>query len=262
VSARYIIGHTPCTPALVQNSLVLDITTRLAETQPDWDVTVARLKERPKYHAGKIQPGAFPGLLAEDHIRVSLERICGTMSAVTFNPIPDGARAEPYEFHYREQGHELVAQRGDQIVSEYDALLVADGLPVVFEVRSGRYWGGPNPLSGIANALLPTSFSSKLSPIREFFGRDCAYVLVIPRDEIKPQSLRQQAFRQMGGIIVPLYCDYAAFRSFEVPKVIRRYDLHAPVRPLRQIPAKRHAKRSRPQANKDGDLWLWDITKP
>lgn len=241
-----------------QNDTLRYLTARLTEAPPTWDAAVARFKERPQYRCGGMDTGAIAGFLAEDWVHASLERICQEMgNSVQPCRIEDGLRIGRYEFRYRSNGYHLTIREAGQDAAELDAVLVVDNLPVVFEVRSGAV----PPATGPAHVM------RKLAPIKELFRRSCGYVLVAPRGYVAPS-----AFQQNGGMLVSLPWSRAEYKQREVPDVIRRHELtgdlpggaigHRTPEPLREVLRKRRKPRRKLQYRGNGDLWMWNVTKP
>ncbi len=238
---------------LTKNSLLEEITQKLAGAGPNWPEVVKRFKEsklfRKRNYKGKPN---FYSKLSEIHLRESLERICGVYNGhIKFDSIKPLESTKNFTFNLHPHGN-LRVQRNDDWNehTEYDELLVVDGLPVLFEVklqrpRSSSFTNGLGSSNGISNgtrkvingmpsspsslgtnhALRPGRLSYLLAPIREYFGKEeCGYVLVIPPENTMTTSPYRQAFLEQNGILVPFYTGRKEFRV-EVDKIKGEYGI-------------------------------------
>lgn len=201
-----------------------------------------RLKRHSRYAE------SFLSLFGEYLVKSDLEIICTGNSSVEFNPIQDGDSTERYLFQRRKDQLVVVdklksATTGDTVdYSELDDILVVSGLPVLFEVKlvsnySDKQNSGKGHLKergetprnpsnlGLRSGLTQKGVARVIDPTVDFFGRDCGYVVIAYPDLIQPDRRTQEAFRRMGGILVPFYYDRDTYRNQIIPRVIEKYGL-------------------------------------
>jgi hypothetical protein len=160
-----------------------------------------------------------------------LEDICTFFGdRVRYSPIQPGESTENYSFQRRRGRQTVVVGPNGEDYSDLDYLLVADGLPVLFEVKIKKYRAGSNRRKagtrGVVHAMKPERVDYLLAPLREYFGTDCGYVLIVSNDQIARRSTVQRAFKEQNGILVPYYTDRTTL-SMDVSRVAVWYDLHA-----------------------------------
>ena len=121
--------------------------------------------------------------------------------------------------------------------NEYDKLIILDNLPVVLEIKIGRWRqsgrhkkvknksrsGGSWLRKGIKQYLMQEFYDRKLDPIKEFFKSDVGYVMIIPKNyyykQINSNSSLVNQFHNNNGIVVPFFTDRHSFRK-EVEEIV------------------------------------------
>jgi len=124
---------------LTHTELLRTITSQLNSRPVDWDEVLDRFKRHPLIGQRTIGTNLLSETLSKIHLRVSLEQICAPFSdLVNFDPIADGSNTDNYVF--RHQHGRLAVYRSDgSIYTVLDQLLLVDGLPVLFNMRTGSY---------------------------------------------------------------------------------------------------------------------------
>jgi len=211
-----------------RNELLYRISQRLSRRRPNWD----RIMETaaPLFESSNVPTG---GKLAEMHLRVALEEINDELEArdrVVFDPISHDDSTRNYYFTNYESGLRVLRKSDGQVYSEIDDIVVVDGLPVLFEIKTGKnYRKSPSNRRkgaslGAKHAMEAGRMEYLLHPIKECFGTSvCGYVLVIPPEHIVPTFQHQQRFRLSGGLLVPLYTDAESYKG-EVSRRISDYE--------------------------------------
>ena len=206
---------------LEQNELLIEITKKLSGTDPCWDKIATKFKDIPHDYRRKYNENNLASHLSETHARVSLENICKNyQDRIVFDPIKNGQRTENYLF---EINCELKVKRlnNGEDYTDIDELLLIDGLPVIFEIKVGKYRYHVNsrkhPASpssrGVAYAMNEQRIDYLIDPVKEFFGCNPGFVLVTTKDHIRKYNPTQNHFRELGGILVPLYTDRICYKK-------------------------------------------------
>ena len=143
------------------------------------------------------------GSIAEIALRYLLKKHCLASQKLQADPIPDESKTVNYRFKYDKKGGLGVfsRERGIQ-VTEYDATVLVDDLPVVFEVKmSGKTTNGC-----LYDALKPNKVLGKVGPLAEYFGKnEFGYVVATPSDLMREVDPYQVRFKAYGGILLPFF---------------------------------------------------------
>lgn len=178
----------------------------------DWDSAAKRFSEYGKRYG----LSELPGRIADVELNIFLENNSERNNFVIHNPIPDGVTSGIFIFKRIEGGgYEIWDTENKRAFVEYDALILAGGMPVVFELKLGNT--NSRPKRGQGNdrsyAVSPQRVKRVLEPLKKYFDReDFGYVVIIPSEFIKPESSTQDRFMRMGGKIVPFPMAFLDFR--------------------------------------------------
>lgn len=211
---------------LAKNNLLVQITDHLRNRGPDWHKIVERFKTTSLYKTRKYNDVVLASCFSEIHLRNSLEEICDELdikSRVVFDPIKPYEKISRFKFMYRPNGKLIINESRHGIYSDYseiDELLLIDGLPVLFEIKTGKYRGasvnskGHSPTDGGPSyALRRERIEYLLVPLSLYYQSSCGYVLIIPGDQVLKSSLLQKNFVKKGGILVPFYTDRESYKE-------------------------------------------------
>ena len=232
--------------AIVKSEKLESLRDHLSNYPPDWEEIVGRFKSHPNFDPDRqfVLPD-FARMFREIHLDVCLEWIGIERADLNISErFIEGCRTGSYVFRYTPSGR-VVAKTENGISNhkaEYDRVLLVDELPVVFDVRL-RVWLAPRKQKGLTRSgrvreregrstkemLRPEVYEEKLYPIRELFGRDVGYVVVISKDiyDARERARAQpitdsvyQKFKESNGILVPFYTDRLTFLN-HVSQVVR-----------------------------------------
>ncbi|HUQ85237.1 MAG TPA: hypothetical protein VM077_02835 [Candidatus Limnocylindrales bacterium] len=156
-----------------------------------------------------IEPNKARGILAEVYTRYRLMEFARNRDIVV-DPIPHSAVVDHFIFKKSIEGGMRVLDI-DKIgelkpeypqFDEYDALMVASGLPVAIEVKSGT----KGKTNGFASATNLRTVSRKLKYIKNYFKTDkFGYMAVsLPERVNDSNSTNIDKFKKRGGIVVAL----------------------------------------------------------
>ncbi|MEK6835408.1 MAG: hypothetical protein AABX55_00080 [Nanoarchaeota archaeon] len=219
---------------LTKNQLLCEICEIFPNFKPNWDEIVERFKNIRMNRKGDFSFNTLASYLAESYVRLTLEEICTQYEGRIFiDQIPNGASKSGYTYHYSDVGHTgLIVSKNNIYHCEIDELLLVDGLPVLVEVKVGRY-----RFPDVINTMIEYRINQISNPIKQYFETDrCGYMLVIPSDQIisdenilkdKKVTFRrfiQKEFREKNGVLVPFYTTRKIFRR-EVRKIEKDYSL-------------------------------------
>lgn len=240
---------------LNKNSLLEKIVTQLATVKIPDEILVEEFK---KTGRAAVQAASFHGILGELHMQLALREICQPYGKrVLFQPIPVDALTERYHFQKNEYGNLAVFRKHKkQQHGEFDELLLADELPVVFESKLHRTIEideipktnkkelnqqilplnlESNPIyspftlvpqkryRGRYGAMNPEKIDHSLDPIQEYFHqKSCGYVLMVYPSQLNSPHPMQREFLRRGGILASFPKDWEEHRreTLELFKVL------------------------------------------
>ncbi len=215
---------------LPQNELIRQIIKQVPTTKPSAESAVASFRQTPMYSARNCNANQLSGALGEIYIQLSLQQICQERKVedrVRFNPISAGEETQNFIFRRADETGTLKvwakqASVGRHNNSEIDMLLVADGLPVLFEIKMREDRPGPG---GIAMAMQSDKIEKSLRPIKEYFKTtEVGYALVVPPEQISSNDFVQRIFMREGGMLVPFPMTRWQFKG-EVRRISEKYEL-------------------------------------
>ena len=224
----------------------------LHEYPPDWEEIIRRFKANPNFDpSNTFSVKQYAKYFSEIYLDLSLEELAGKFPefGIILDPISSGSESNDHIFHYDAAGRLFaLLKNSHKFPYEYDRLAQVDGIPVVFDIKLGRWHGsrivrriynGKVPYKigpGLINSFRPEVISRRLYPIKQFFNSDVGYVLVIPKDiydnRTDPVNLQRadeqnsmfSRFIQNNGLVVPFYTDRHTFRA-KVGQVVQDYGL-------------------------------------
>src|SRR3989338_2140603 len=193
---------------LARNGLVEDIVTEISDSVPDWIGISERLRN--SNLEPPLERGVFGGLVGELSFRICLETIAKKYQGrIVLDPIGGGSSSENYSFNFKD-GKLVVHHKGNgHRVTEVDELILADNLPVLCEVKTGSYKNGAGKKKdesskGTINALRLERINYVTEPLREYFRRECGYIVILPKDQVNPMSIIQKEFIERNGFMATL----------------------------------------------------------
>ncbi len=204
MSGRNYVYREP-TLAFQRNDLLRVLTQRIAQQRTlDWSAVSERFKETDIGRRKRYPGCVLASRMSEIAFHQALEGLASEYSGrIQCDPIPDRASTQHYDF--RVQNDELVVHELSQPEDEstgIDALAIVDGLPTIFECKLLKTRSRNKLLQKAAN---PEKIGKKVDPVREYFGKPCAYVLVLFPELVEYQGLSQ--FRKSGGMVVPFFME-------------------------------------------------------
>lgn len=173
---------------------------------PNWNSLTRELATFPieKNYPVHRDPAALPGILAEIHVKQVITNLASSDDFNKFCEIPslDGKRTKNY--HFEEKNGRLIAihTRTNTEKAEYDALMIINGLPTIFESKAH---GDTNSPSGLRKFLSnPEQLQENyFPPLKEYFQtEEIGLVIVTVPGLIKKGSPIQFSFLKKGGKIV------------------------------------------------------------
>ena len=212
---------------LEKNNLEEEIINYLLNSPTDWARVVESYKN--VYGDQKVDEH-FAGLLAEVNLRLKLEDLSTRYSErLMLDPIKHEAETDNYLFLNINNKFFIEDKRNNKTHSELDEFAIIDGLPVLFEVKTGYYKDGSRVLEKnnhrkIQYAMRLDRVEYLIRPLEEYFGSKCGYVLLIPQDYIYPYSSLQRELIANNGIISSLGFKRKEFRYNIIPELIRDFN--------------------------------------
>ena len=217
---------------LCKNDLEEQIAKELSNSIQDWYIVVERFKLL--FGNGPFSWGSICGLLAELYVRECLDKICDQYGErIIIDPVECNRRTKHFLFKYKNSSLCVYSNIFGMMnpYSDIDELLLVDGLPVLFEIKTGSY----NPRGSLSNkspsslgtvyALRPDRIKYVTKPIKEYFESECGYIVITPKDHIRPETKSQRDFASNNGIIVPFYATRDQFQLEDLPKIVRDFQL-------------------------------------
>ncbi len=171
---------------------------RIIETKPfNWNTLLGTVRtirdaDRTSMH----------GLVAELHLQQLLGQ---TAIPLRIDPIASGTQTDSYSFRKDSKGRLVAYDQQGRTVAEYDALIEADGLPVVIEVKASNRASRGSTSHSLDTALTVGGINRRFAPLKEYYNTNTfGYIVTTTRNAIQPNSLTQQCFQERGGILIPL----------------------------------------------------------
>ena len=164
----------------------------LEEITPDCKSLIAGLSDTQKAKLSSEKNGILFGKLAEMHVWQVLTRLAEGNSLIKIDPIPSGHETKNYRFE--QSGHNVIVYKRHSSLScvEYDMLTEIDGLPVIWEVKSG---------SSLSNAVSSQRVKTITRPLIQYYGKNnFGYVVVGPKYSSEPTKAQQRFTRNQGII--------------------------------------------------------------
>lgn len=181
----------------------------LESIDPDFEGLISDLSKTQKARLDGDKNGILLGKLAEMHVYQVLLRLSEDdriHPLIRINPIPDGHETKSFRFgQYRQ--NLIVYEKGTTVACvELDLLTEIDGLPVVWEVKSG---------TSLSSAVSTQRINTIATPLIEHYASGAfGYVVVAtinPSD--KPPNKAQEIFTKKNGIIVRIPTTRKDFES-------------------------------------------------
>lgn len=139
------------------------------------------------------------GSLAEVFLTSVLQQLAANTNSVRLNPISEDAITPSFKFRYSPATGNLVAfdRSTNSGFNEYDGVILADGLPTVFESKmSARR-------DGISKAIHGKLIHKSLLPLAEYFKTQTfGYVVMTPPEAIQDRNPFHNRFIESGGIFL------------------------------------------------------------
>ncbi|HLC91402.1 MAG TPA: hypothetical protein VJI15_06575 [Candidatus Nanoarchaeia archaeon] len=208
------------TPLLEE--IALELGKRTFPWEEAWNAT---LKDSPTEAWGPGKIGTMYGRLAEVGIQLNLQQLASSLPGVQVVDFPPQVTTNNYRFQRARDGRVLVYHREGprDPLMDLDAVFLAGELPVLAEVKlgSGKTTAGASRKGGrgISSARLsyhlnPERIAAVLSPLEEYFNsKYCGCLVVVPPENIRPNSPIQQEFMANGGILVPFYYSRQSYQQ-------------------------------------------------
>jgi len=217
----------------------------IGDQTPNWEMTVNRFKQTRSYLLGNYNFSNLRSHLSEAHVGVMLDNAVRELRAnIDTNPkFPDTHKKFKFDTNSAKKYVLRKSKNGLKYFTEYDEFAIVDSLPTIFEIKIGKYVTYGNVVREKGNEELRTNLDTisahmgaryamdkgRISyitrPVRKYFHIDsCGYVLIIPKDQIRPRSMVQKEFRERGGILVPFYTDRKTYEK-EVREVQESFGL-------------------------------------
>lgn len=192
---------------------------------PDWINIMEIFKETPEFKQRySFIIDEYKRRFTEIDLDLRLEKIAEKYPEfnISLKPFEKEIETDNYKLYYNDAGRvcaQLKTKKEKKF--EYYKLILIDMLPVVFNIKLTQ-WDLP-PLHssgrgksirmgrGIKNNLRPEMYNRTLYPIREHFGQDIGYVMIIPRDihenkkSYSTEGSIYRKFKENNGIVVPFY---------------------------------------------------------
>ncbi len=234
---------------LVNNQLFREIASKLAYRLPEVEA-IDVIRGNPVVQSGALTNDRgntnLAGIYGEVCVRLALEKICRGKN-VHFDAIPHGENAGEFTFRYNRYGR-MEVHGNSGVYSEIDEILKVDGMPALIEVKlvngHNKSSGGPSG-RGVVQAMSRDRVKCVTQPVREYFGCDCAYAIVIFQNQLveryrtrrvekikdgvvvryktvcveKERALEH--FGDIGGVVIPHWASSSKEYSHEVSRVAR-----------------------------------------
>lgn len=213
---------------LAQPSLLRDIVDKLSKAPAVDDRTMEYFFSSERVVKATINESIVASMLSEMWLRERLSDICGVNPRIDLDPIRNKVITSNYVFMKIYDNIVVFRRKKGKPYSDFDCVILIDNIPVLFEIKLARYKGTgyKKPHYNVAPNMEMDRINHVLDPLKEYFRTDqCAYVLVISKDQIKPTSPIQQEFLRRGGFLVPFYTTRSEFKHLEVPWLIDTYQI-------------------------------------
>ena len=172
---------------------------------------------------------------SEIHLDLTLEEIAKSNPEfnINFDILKERNETDSHKFYYK-AGRLFAKSKTSPNINEYDKVILIGNLPVVLEIKLAKWHRSANKYKGPSNIgtkynLNPDFYNKKLEPIRNLFGSDVGYVMIISQDYYyKRTNSRVNSiyhnFVRDGGIVMPFYTDRQSFRR-DVLRIVDQYQL-------------------------------------
>jgi len=207
------IEASPDKPIVLTSNSYLDKLTEMIQNTPfDWDYIKAKADAQ-----NFNESGNRVGKSAEIHLHHVLQKASQLedfQKRLIISPVPKETTTQHFHFHSRKGSFIAKDLDTQQDIAEYDAITQVDGLPVVWEVKTGKRNRSSKKKGDLNAALTNEKVNAILAPLREFFNTDAfGYVIITMPENIFDMSSFQNGFRQRGGILIGLPTNYTEFQQ-------------------------------------------------
>ena len=213
------------TITLSSNALLNELVDQFPKVTPNWPRLIEAFKRTDKYRLNLHRPDSIAGMVGELFMQRYLKRWEGKSSRVIYSPIPNQARRKDFKFNISELGNCQIAQRephGYQTYAEWDAVMLIDNLPTVFELKTSKPSQIPREVNGF---LTPSTYRTRLLPFQEYFRTNTlGMVLIVPQGSFSEHSIAKHNFEQAGGKIGSLYTTSERYYQ-EVENAVKQFKL-------------------------------------
>lgn len=198
IGARPPAPEDPVVVTLKTNPTVDALAHAIRTQHPDWEhIRQRALHEMIRGTGVYNQSQTLAGRLAEIHVsHVAYRR----RDPRVVEPFPSQGKGK-FSLVRKPNGvfesHQWVNGSKNQ-VTDYDALMICDGLPTVVEVRTSRN------TDMVKEALRGETIRRKLFPLTQHLGDNLAYVVVLSPGMENQDSEAQRRFANVGGIVTSL----------------------------------------------------------
>ena len=213
------ISKKPSLDVRLSTNNTLDELLKFITSEPmQWDTLIEYLRRSGLTLDQVSSLKSSRGDLAEAYIDMMLRQFSAQGNDVIIHPIKTGDATENFRFDY-EYGiiSHLVAKWDNpdpgSVYAEYDGLVDAEGLPVVFEVKTTLRKTSASRSSGFNPSIKPPRINQLFAPIIELFPntKNFGYVVLCMPEIINPTSDLQGKFAELGGILRPLPTGYKEY---------------------------------------------------
>lgn len=143
---------------------------------------------------------------------------------INLDPLLQPIDAVPYTFRYDSFGnlHAYIREE-EKSFAEYDAFFLADGLPVMVEVKIECKQNGKRKYrTRWLKSITPERWEYKLHPLEQYFGCFGGYLVMVTSEMIGLNSSIKQQFLADGGIIVPFPMDGETYKRQLTQALVER----------------------------------------